>query len=74
MALENKVDIVPVVLEGTARALPKKGAILKGFTRIDVNVLEPIPFNTFADMNPRELQIKVRDLMAGTYARLLSER
>ncbi|KPL13266.1 MAG: hypothetical protein AMS23_02940 [Bacteroides sp. SM1_62] len=74
MAIENKVDIVPVVLDGTARALPKKGAILKGFTRIVVKVLEPIPFNTFANMNPRELQIQVWDIMAGTYARLHSGR
>jgi 1-acyl-sn-glycerol-3-phosphate acyltransferase len=74
MAIENKVDIVPVVLDGTARALPKKGAILKGFTRIVVKVLEPIPFDTFANMNPRELQIQVWDIMAGTYARLHSGR
>ncbi len=74
MALENKVDIVPVVLDGTARALPKKGAILKGFTRIVVHVLEPIPFRTFAEMRPRELQIQVRDLMTGTYARIHSGR
>jgi 1-acyl-sn-glycerol-3-phosphate acyltransferase len=74
MALENHVDIVPVVLEGTARALPKKGAILTGFTRIDVRVLEAIPYASFAKMNPRELQIHVWDNMAGTYARLRSGR
>lgn len=74
MALDNRVDIVPIVLDGTAKALPKKGAILKGFARIDVRVLEPIPFNMFADMSPRELQIKVRDLMAGTYTSLHSDR
>ncbi|MCK4853098.1 MAG: 1-acyl-sn-glycerol-3-phosphate acyltransferase [Bacteroidales bacterium] len=74
MAIDNKVNIVPIVMEGTARALPKKGAILKGFTRIDVNVLEPIPFSTFADMSPRELQIQVWNLMSGTYARLHSDR
>ena len=74
MALDNKVDIVPIVLDGTAKALPKKGAILKGFARIDVRVLEPIPFSLFADMSPRELKIHVRDLMSGTYARLHSDR
>lgn len=74
MAIENRVDIVPVVLDGTARALPKKGAVLTGFTRIDVRVLEPIRFHTFADMDPRELQIHVWDIMAGTYARLHAGR
>lgn len=74
MALDNRVDLVPIVLDGTARALPKKGAILKGFTRIDVRVLEPIPYRKFAEMSARELQIKVWDLMAGTYAGLHPDR
>ena len=74
MALDNRADIVPVVLDGTARALPKKGAILTGFTRIRVEVLDPIPYQTFAEMNPRDLQIKVWDLMAGHYAGLISGR
>ncbi|MCK5461674.1 MAG: 1-acyl-sn-glycerol-3-phosphate acyltransferase [Bacteroidales bacterium] len=74
MALENKSDIIPIVLDGTARALPKKGAILTGFARINVNVLAPISYHTFAEMDPRELQIHVWDIMAGTYARLQSGR
>ncbi len=74
MALDNKGDIDPSVLDGTAKALPKKGAILKGFARINVRVLEPIPFSLFSDMSPRELQIHVRDLMTGTYAHLHSDR
>jgi 1-acyl-sn-glycerol-3-phosphate acyltransferase len=74
MALENKSDIIPIVLDGTARALPKKGAILTGFARIKVNVLPPISYQTFAQMEPRELQIHVRDVMSGTYARLHSGR
>lgn len=74
MAIDNKVDIVPIVLDGTARALPKKGGILKGFARIDVRVLEPIPFSKFANMNPRDLQIQVWDLMAGNYASLHAGR
>jgi 1-acyl-sn-glycerol-3-phosphate acyltransferase len=74
MALENKVDIVPVVLDGTAKALPKKGAILTGFTRIALRVLEPIPYHTFSEMDPRELQIHVWDIMAGTYTSLHSGR
>lgn len=74
IAIDNKVDIVPIVLDGTARALPKRGAILKGFARINVRVLEPIPFSNFADKSPRELQIEVWELMAGTYTSLHSDR
>ena len=72
MALDNKTDIVPVVLDGTARALPKRGAVLTGFSRIKVKVLPPISYQTFSKMDPRELQIHVWDIMAGTYARLQS--
>jgi 1-acyl-sn-glycerol-3-phosphate acyltransferase len=74
MALENKSDIIPIILDGTARALPKRGAILTGFTRINVKVLTPISYHTFAEMDPRELQIHVWDIMAGTYSRLHSGR
>jgi 1-acyl-sn-glycerol-3-phosphate acyltransferase len=72
MAIDNRVDIVPIVLDGTAKALPKKGAILTGFARIDVRVLEPISFSSFADMSPRELKNQVRDLMSGQYELLHS--
>lgn len=74
MAIDSRVDIVPIVLDGTAKALPKRGAILKGFARIDVWILEPIPFSRFEKMSPRELQIQVRDLMTGTYTSLHSDR
>jgi 1-acyl-sn-glycerol-3-phosphate acyltransferase len=70
MAIDNQVDIVPILLDGTARALPKKGAILTGYTKIIVKVLEPIPFSSFEGMSPHDLQIRLRDLMAGTYARM----
>lgn len=74
MAVENKVDIIPIVLDGTARALPKKGAILTGFTSIVVRVLDPIPFHSFAGMDPAELKTHVREIMAGSYASLQSGR
>jgi len=74
MAMDNRVDIIPIVLDGTARALPKKGAILTGFTRIKVRVLDAIPFHTFAEMDPRELKIHVRDIMARAYASLQAGR
>ena len=64
MALDNKVDIIPILLDGTAKALPKKGAILTGFTNIRVKVLDPIPYSSFAEKPVRDLVQEVRDLMS----------
>lgn len=73
MALENGADIVPVLLDGTAKALPKKGAILTGYTRVNVRVLDPIPFSSFEGLESRELMDRVREQMAGEYARMHQE-
>jgi 1-acyl-sn-glycerol-3-phosphate acyltransferase len=70
MALDNCVDIIPILLDGSAKALPKKGAILTGFTRIRVRVLDAIPFHSFEDKTARELTDEVRELMAEEYARM----
>jgi 1-acyl-sn-glycerol-3-phosphate acyltransferase len=70
MAIDNRADIIPILLDGTARALPKKGAILTGFTRIYVRVLDPIPYTAFAGKPVRDLMDEVRGLMSEEYERL----
>ncbi len=70
MALDNAVDIVPVVLDGTARALPRKGVILTGHARIRVHVLDPLPYDDFSGSRPEELMNRVRRLMSEEYARI----
>lgn len=73
MALENKADIVPILLDGTAKALPKNGAILTGFTKIRVRVLDPIAYNDFCKKEPAELMNDVRELMSEEYLKLHSD-
>jgi 1-acyl-sn-glycerol-3-phosphate acyltransferase len=70
MALDNKVDIIPILLDGTARALPKRGVILTGFTKIKVRVLDPVPYTRFAGKTPVELMNEIRELMSEEFARL----
>jgi 1-acyl-sn-glycerol-3-phosphate acyltransferase len=48
LAQEAGVGLLPIVVEGTARALPKRGFVLQGRHRIRVRVLDPIPHETFA--------------------------
>ncbi len=72
MALNNQADLIPVVLDGTARALPKKGAILTGFANVRVRVLDPMPYGTFSGKPVRELMQEVRDRMSEEYERMQS--
>jgi 1-acyl-sn-glycerol-3-phosphate acyltransferase len=67
IALENKVDIVPVVLDGTAKALPKKGAVLTGFANIRARVLDIIPYESFKEKTIPELKTEVREEMLREY-------
>ncbi len=70
MALDNGVDIIPIIIEGSARALPKKGVILTGYSKIRVRVLDPIPYEEFSGKTIREIKELVRELMSEEYGRL----
>jgi 1-acyl-sn-glycerol-3-phosphate acyltransferase len=74
MAHETGVDIIPIVMDGTARALPKKGAILTGFSNIRVNILDPVPYGEFASGTPQQTMDHVRGIMSEAYARLHQQK
>jgi 1-acyl-sn-glycerol-3-phosphate acyltransferase len=63
LAQSVHVPIIPIVVEGTSNALPKKGFIFKGKQVITVKVLDPIPYDTFANLSTKELTDKVRAIM-----------
>ncbi len=42
LAHDTRTAILPIVLEGSARALPKKGLVLRGRHRIRIRILPPI--------------------------------
>ncbi len=71
MAHERRVDIIPIVLDGTARALPKKGAILTGFSNIKVEILDPIAYEEYSEGSPQETMEHVRVIMTEAYSRLI---
>ena len=64
IALRTRSPIVPIVLVGTSRALPKRGYLLQGKHPISVRVLEPIPAASFASLSVDELTERVRTLIA----------
>ena len=65
IALKSKVPIQPIVLQGTAHALPKRGFVLQGRHPIEVRVLDRIPYSTFEGMSVEELTAHVRGVIAG---------
>lgn len=73
MALENQVGIIPVILDGTAAAVPKGKIILPGRKRITVRVLQEIHYNDFSGKTPKELTNEVRERMLGEFRELRAE-
>jgi len=71
MAFESRVGILPVILEGTSRTIPKGGLILTGKQKIIVKILDEIPYESFRHKNPKELMREARDLMEEEYNKIL---
>ncbi len=49
LALRARRPILPIVIRGTAHALPKRGFVLRGRHPIHVRILDPIPWEKFCD-------------------------
>jgi 1-acyl-sn-glycerol-3-phosphate acyltransferase len=64
IALRTRSPIVPIALDGTSRALPKRGYLLQGKHPIRVRVLEPILPASFANQSVEELAARVRARIA----------
>jgi 1-acyl-sn-glycerol-3-phosphate acyltransferase len=69
LAQRARVPLLPIVIEGTARALPRRGFVLQGHHQIRVRVLEEIPYATFADDTVETLGARMHAL----YRRALGE-
>ncbi len=55
--------ILPIVLNGTSNALPKRGFVLQGRHPIQISILEEIPAEEFAAESAEKLTERVRDLI-----------
>ncbi len=62
LALEARAPILPIVISGTADALPKHGFTLRGRHEIGIRVLPEIPFEDFAELDVEELTERVHAL------------
>lgn len=64
LAKENKVPILPIVINGTNKALPKHSLEFQGKHEIRVKILEEIPCETFEHMTDSDTADMVRSLIA----------
>jgi 1-acyl-sn-glycerol-3-phosphate acyltransferase len=64
LAQGGGVPILPIVVEGTANALPKRGFVLQGRHPITIRVLDEIPHETIQDRPVEDVTREVRELFA----------
>ncbi len=64
LAKRTRTPIQPVLVQGTAQALPKRGFVLQGRHPIQIRVLDPIPPESFEHLSVEQLTERVRSLMA----------
>ncbi len=62
IAARNRVPLQPIIVRGTAEALPKRGFVLQERHPISIEILDPIPAEQFADEDPEETMRRVREI------------
>lgn len=68
LAIRTRSAILPVVIAGTARALPKRGVLLRGKHQMKIRVLPPLSPETYGGKDAHQLSQEVAALMATTLA------
>ena len=63
LAKDTHRPLLPIVVHGTALALPKKGLILRGRHEIQIEVLDAIAYESFADEPTEDLMQRVQTLI-----------
>lgn len=64
LALSTQRPLLPVLVEGTGDALPKRGFVLRGKHRIRLTVLDPIPVASYAGLDAAGLTERTHALFA----------
>lgn len=69
LAKHARVPLLPIVIRGTAEALPKRGFVLRGRHRIRVSILDEIAYETFANTPVEALTSRIHGLIAAELAK-----
>ena len=65
MALDLKLRILPVAIDGTRRVLPAKGAVVRPGQRVVVTILPPVDPAAYGEERRKELMASVRASIVG---------
>ncbi len=65
LAKRQQVEVLPIVIRGSANALPKNSLNFHGTTHVEVEVLPPLAPTSFANQTAAELSDTVRSLIQG---------
>jgi 1-acyl-sn-glycerol-3-phosphate acyltransferase len=63
LAKDSHRPLLPIIVRGTASALPKKGLILRGRHEIQIEVLDAVSYESFADEPAEELTQRIETLI-----------
>jgi 1-acyl-sn-glycerol-3-phosphate acyltransferase len=74
LAIRTGSAILPIVIAGTAQALPKHGVVLRGRHRMQVRVLPPLTPESFRGKDARQLSQEVAAMMATTETGVIAAR
>jgi 1-acyl-sn-glycerol-3-phosphate acyltransferase len=74
LALRTKKPLLPIVILGSTQALPKRGFILRGTHLIKMKILDPLPYESFSDLNSAAMRQKVYTLMHSELERMRDEQ
>ncbi|GHT24165.1 hypothetical protein FACS189430_08620 [Bacteroidia bacterium] len=69
IAMQQKADIIPMVIDGTSNALPPKGYPFNP-QKIRLHILPPVPYDSYQSMTVAEVSEHVRQIMAGELIRM----
>ena len=64
LALATRSPILPIVVQGTSDALPKRGFVLQGRHPIRITILDEVPPESFAGQSVDGLTRSVREILA----------
>jgi 1-acyl-sn-glycerol-3-phosphate acyltransferase len=73
LAIQAGVPILPVLIDGTGKVIPKKGLIFRSGNQIRMKVLDPVPPDSFHTNNPEELAGKLSSLMTSELKKLRAQ-
>ncbi len=68
LAIRTQSAILPILIAGTAQALPKRGMLLRGKCEMRLHILPEILPETYLGKNARQLSQEVNAMMAMTQA------